>query len=66
MENKENCESRLQTLLIKDWFSEQPGNVITKIVCVINDKTLFHYIFIGNKPFWNMAGTKGEGVLQFG
>ena len=22
MENKENSESRLQTLLIKDWFSE--------------------------------------------
>ena len=48
MENKENSESRLQTLLIKDWFSEQPGNIITKKVCVINDKTLFYYIFIGN------------------
>ena len=43
MENKENSESRLQTLLIKDWFSEQPGNIITKKVCVINDKTLFYY-----------------------
>ena len=42
MENKENSESRLQTLLIKDWFSEQPGNIITKKVCVINDKTLFY------------------------
>ena len=40
MENKENCESRLQTLLTKDWFSEQPGNIIIKKVCVINDKTL--------------------------
>ena len=48
MENKENSESRLQKLLIKDWFSEQPGNIITKKVCVINDKTLFYYIFIGN------------------
>ena len=36
MENKENSESRLQTLLIKDWFSEQPGSIITKKVCILS------------------------------